>query len=97
MNLALPFTPFFPRHARYRFPAPTFLRPARPAHTLPNKSILDLGNAQGLTLTCMKGSIWLTHDGDPKDVVLEAGQSHAVTRSARLIAQGLEDAELRAD
>ena len=92
MNLALPLTPFFPRHARFVFPAST-----RPALALPRRSCLDLGNAQGLTITCVRGSIWLTHDGDPKDVVLEAGQSHTVTRAARLIAQGLEDAELRAD
>ena len=96
MNLALSLAPFFPRHARYRFPAPAVLR-ARPDQFLPRRSILDLGNAQGLTITCTRGAIWLTHDGDPKDVVLEAGQSHAVTRAARLIAQGLEDAELRAD
>jgi len=95
MNFALPLVPFFPRHARFVFPAPA--RYARPTRNLPNRSCLDLGNAQGLTITCLRGAIWLTHDGDPKDVVLEAGQSHTVTRAARLIAQGLEDAELRAD
>ncbi|HYF18997.1 MAG TPA: DUF2917 domain-containing protein, partial [Ramlibacter sp.] len=70
MNFALPLTPFFPRHARYRFPAPSTLRPFAPSRSVPHKSVLDLGNAQGLTITCIKGAVWLTHDGDPKDLVL---------------------------
>lgn len=37
-----------------------------------------------LTLHCRSGSVWITHDGDPRDVVLQPNQSHRVDRGARL-------------
>ena len=30
------------------------------------------------------GTVWLTHDGQAKDVILEAGQSHCCDSNARL-------------
>ena len=33
---------------------------------------------------CRRGNVWITHDGDPKDVILARGQSYAATRPGRL-------------
>jgi hypothetical protein len=46
-------------------------------------------------IACLRGSLWITHDGDPKDVVLEAGQSYRSDRRARMLIQALEDAYVR--
>jgi hypothetical protein len=37
-----------------------------------------------MTLHCRNGEAWITHDGDPKDVMLRANQSHAVDRGTRM-------------
>ena len=31
-------------------------------------------------LRCARGSLWITHDGDPKDVILNAGESYRAVR-----------------
>ena len=36
------------------------------------------------TVVCETGTVWLTHDGQAKDVILEAGQSHCCDSNARL-------------
>lgn len=41
---------------------------------------------------CVQGTLWLTHDGDPKDRVLTAGQSYVATRHARLLVYALDEA-----
>jgi hypothetical protein len=33
-----------------------------------------------MTVHCRNGEAWITHDGDPKDVMLQANQSYAVDR-----------------
>jgi hypothetical protein len=37
-----------------------------------------------MTLHCRDGEAWITHDGDPKDVMLQANQSYAVDRGTRM-------------
>ena len=32
-------------------------------------------------LRCSKGSIWVTHDGDPKDVILMGGETYRAERA----------------
>ena len=42
---------------------------------------------------CVLGALWITHDGDPKDIVVEAGHSYLVDRSARMLVSALEDSK----
>ncbi len=37
-----------------------------------------LGVAAGRTLCRLAASVWITHDGAPKDIVIEAGDSYQV-------------------
>jgi hypothetical protein len=50
---------------------------------------------RGGTVECLRGCVWLTHDGDCRDVVLRAGQSHMVDRDARLLVHGLAPSAVR--
>jgi hypothetical protein len=38
---------------------------------------------------CTAGSVWITHDGDPKDVVLGPGESYAAPRPAAMLLHAL--------
>ena len=47
---------------------------------LRTREVLDINDGQGLTVTCLDGALWVTQADDPKDVVLEAGQSFVLTK-----------------
>jgi hypothetical protein len=48
----------------------------------------------GAGVSCERGCIWLTQDGDPRDVVLAGGQAHRVDRRGRVIVTALADSEI---
>ncbi|MEI8265095.1 MAG: hypothetical protein WCI59_05035 [Betaproteobacteria bacterium] len=43
----------------------------------------------------VKAATWLTHDGDCKDIILEAGQRYDSAMRARLLVHALEAAQVR--
>jgi hypothetical protein len=49
-------------------------------HTLEAHASLALRDAGGRTIRCVSGSVWLTMEGDLRDVVLAAGESFVVDR-----------------
>ena len=45
----------------------------------------ELPRWQGhMVIHCRSGEVWLTHDGDPRDVVLKKDQSHVVDNDSRI-------------
>jgi len=60
----------------------------------PGQSI-HLDDACGRTVRCLAGSLWITHDGDPKDVIVEAGESYHVASCERMIVHALRESALR--
>jgi hypothetical protein len=42
-----------------------------------------------VTLHCRGGEAWITHDGDPKDVLLRENESHTIDRSQRMTLHAL--------
>jgi hypothetical protein len=69
------------------------LRPAWLA--LPKGGIHRIEWPDGWLVVCIGGSIWLTHDGDPRDITLVAGETHLADRAGRLLVQALESAVIR--
>ena len=59
--------------------------------TLPRRQIFDIPDPRGLVLHCRRGCLWATVDGQPRDIVLEAGQSAAFSEGARVLVYALED------
>jgi hypothetical protein len=48
----------------------------------------------GRTVTCETGTLWLTFDNEPADVILEAGQSHRCTSASKLAIHALSAARV---
>jgi hypothetical protein len=44
----------------------------------------------GMQLRCTTGALWITHDGDPKDIVLAAGETSPLREGRRVLVQALE-------
>ena len=49
-------------------------------HQIGPRHGLALRDANGRTVTCVSGSVWLTMDGDNRDIVLEPGATFVVDR-----------------
>lgn len=48
----------------------------------------------GVTIRCSRGRLWITHDGDPRDVVLEANQSYTAERCDQMTLHAVVDSEM---
>jgi hypothetical protein len=48
----------------------------------------------GRTITCEAGTLWLTFDNEPQDVILEARQSHRCATGSKLLIHALASARL---
>ena len=65
------------------FSKPTELR-------LAPRAVHRMADAAGVTITCREGSVWITVDNDPRDIVLEAGGSFTASDHARALIYALE-------
>jgi hypothetical protein len=57
--------------------------------------IVEVTQPLYVAIECLKGSVWVTLDGDSRDVVLDAGQTFVVDRNQRTLLQALEAARVR--
>jgi len=48
----------------------------------------------GWTVRCLTGLLWLTHDGDPKDLILKSGEQYRADRRSMLLVQALEESRV---
>lgn len=46
----------------------------------------------GQRIHSRRGSVWITQDGDPRDVVIASGESHAIDREGPVYVQALDAA-----
>ncbi len=48
----------------------------------------------GRTITCERGTLWLTFDNEPLDLILEAGQSYRCAHASKLGIHALAEARV---
>ena len=56
--------------------------------------ILRLRHAQGQRIEALSGSVWITIDGDSRDVVLDAEQGFSIDRNGDTLVSALSDARI---
>jgi hypothetical protein len=63
---------------------------------LPRDAVLRVERPLRRTVRCIDGCVWITFDGDRRDVILDAGSEHRCDRGTTLIIQALgASADLR--
>lgn len=58
-------------------------------------SIVAVERALGRSVECLRGCLWITHDGDARDIVLNHGDRYIADRDARMLIQALEPSTSR--
>ncbi|MDB5875139.1 MAG: hypothetical protein JWQ07_4581 [Ramlibacter sp.] len=62
--------------------------------SLAHKGLFDIADAAGVNLRCEEGSVWITLDNDPRDIVLEAGEVFTATEHRHALVYALAPATL---
>lgn len=60
----------------------------------PNR-LLRLRDGRDVVVGVDSGTVWLTQDGDMRDIILHAGESFRVDRDGTVLLQALDDAAVR--
>jgi hypothetical protein len=61
---------------------------------LPQGQAALLDDARGARVHCRGGSVWVTQEGDRRDVVLEPGDSLVIERDGMAVVSALRDASV---
>ena len=69
----------------------THLNPSSRFHvSLPIRSIFTVPDGAGVGIECRSGSVWVTLDRDPRDIVLTPGERFEGTEHRRVLVSALE-------
>lgn len=61
---------------------------------LPNRSVLRVENARGKEIRVEHGCVWITQDGDTRDIILEAGKAFRFDCDGKALVTALGSAPL---
>jgi hypothetical protein len=64
---------------------------SEPTHLARRKTV-SLHVRKGQGIECRSGQLWITQDGDPRDMILEAERSFMFDRNGQALVSALEDA-----
>jgi hypothetical protein len=62
------------------------------ATTLARGTLQSIADARGTSVQCLQGAIWLTQQGDARDIVLEAGDEARIEHDGLSLLSALSDA-----
>ncbi|WP_018605369.1 DUF2917 domain-containing protein [Uliginosibacterium gangwonense] len=63
--------------------------------TLDTGHTLALKHARGMEINCLAGNIWLSIEGDARDILLHPGHSYTLTTGGLAVMEGLPHATIR--
>ena len=72
-------------------------QPSRERIPVAKGSLLSLGQSNPVEISCETGSLWITQDNDPRDVVLQAGERFVSDRPGTVIVYALQPTVLTAN
>jgi hypothetical protein len=58
------------------------------------KTTFDVTDSAGVQILCREGSLWITLDGDPRDILLDAGASYTPSEHRRALIYALAPSSL---
>lgn len=61
---------------------------------LSKRDVLSLRGRRGARIESRSGSVWVTQNGDLRDVVLNAGEAHVLDREGPVLVQALDAAQV---
>lgn len=61
---------------------------------LAHQATFQVTDAAGVQITCHRGCLWITLDGDQRDIVLEAGERFVATEHRRALIYALAPSSL---
>jgi hypothetical protein len=61
---------------------------------LPHRAIFTVPDSDGIAIECERGSVWVTLDDDPRDIVLAAGERFTSTSHRRALVSALESSRI---
>lgn len=64
-------------------------------HPLRAHGVHAIAKPARVEVECVQGCLWLTHDGDCRDLVLHPGQRYLADRGTRLLVSALEPSLMR--
>lgn len=64
------------------------------ALTLAHQAMFSVSDAAGVQILCHEGSLWITLDDDPRDIVIDAGDSFLTTEHRRALIYALQPSSL---
>jgi hypothetical protein len=61
---------------------------------LPRGTVHRIENRKGSEVFCLEGALWITQEGDPRDIALTAGRSFVLDRRGVAVVYALRDATI---
>ena len=61
-----------------------------PTVSLPARQLFEIADASSARIVCTAGCLWVTLDNDPRDVILEPGDSFATGEPRRALLYALQ-------
>jgi Protein of unknown function (DUF2917) len=65
---------------------------ADPVHTLPKGTTLRVECPKGTEVACLDGSLWVTHDDEPQDHIVEPGMPYTARKASTMLVHAMADA-----
>lgn len=63
-----------------------------PVQVLARDLTLRVACPEGTEVACLEGCLWITHDGEAEDVIVEPGMRYRATKASTMLVYAMADA-----